>query len=130
MGQGIRHRGGNNRAVIYTRVAVSNGGEISLRARRLCESMGLRVVAIASETGSCGPGLDGAFDLARRKRAAIVVIDRLDRLGRSVGSVGRVLARARRSGLVVASTRDSGSSVFGATASHGTTHQSRRIASR
>jgi len=94
-----------NRSVIYARV--STGEQTTeqqvVALREAAARMGLDVASVVEETGSGAkndrPGLLGLMESARRHEFAVVLLWKLDRLGRSLLDLARNVDELRRLGV-------------------------------
>jgi DNA invertase Pin-like site-specific DNA recombinase len=92
------------RAAIYTRVSTNNGHqspEMQLRdLRQLAERRGFEIVGEYTDAGVSGakdsrPALDAMLADARRGKFRVLLVWRLDRLGRSLANLIRLLENFR-----------------------------------
>lgn len=108
------------RAVLYVRVSAVMGraGEEFLspdmqeaNGRRLCDSRGLREVAVIPDLDQSGrtfdrEGLDRIRAMAEARQFEVLVVNDLTRLGRNAGEAMQFIAWLRDHGVSVASTKE------------------------
>jgi len=113
----VARSNGNLRAAMYARVSTTgHGQDVGLQVdelRHVAEQRGWNVVGEYIDEGISGaqesrPALDAMLDDARLGRLDLVVVWKLDRLGRSLQHLLSVLDELTRLGVQFVSVRDAG----------------------
>jgi len=112
------------RVALYARVSTSgHGQDVGLQLdelRQVAQQRGWQVVDEFTDEGISGtaesrPALDAMMDLARRGKLDLVVVWKLDRLGRSIQHLLQILDELQAHGVGFVSVRDAGIDTTSAT---------------